>query len=170
MVHTYISSLTRKISRTFISTYYDNFPIFASDYSLQMQFGKMFSASLKISINFFYLTLYIHKYDEEATDSSLTWHHTISTWTEIIQNVNSWHEINMICGLSLTYSHTSKITKWPHILVIPLVGSPKPRTKSKNSPTHPETEKRETKVVILGDFRGGLRVLFHRFQTWACGY
>ena len=40
-----------------------------------------------------------------------------------------------------------------------MVGSPKPRTKSKNSPTHPGTEKREAKVVILGDFRGGLRVL-----------
>ena len=77
---------------------------------------------------------------------------------------------NMICGLSMTRSHPTKITKWPHILVIPLVGSPKPRTKSKNPPTHPGTEKREAKVVILGDFRGGLRVLFHRFQTWACGY
>ena len=77
---------------------------------------------------------------------------------------------NMICGLSITHSHTSKITKWPHILVIPLVGSPKPRTKSKNSPTHPGTEKRKAKVVILGDFRGGVRILFHRFQTWAWGY
>ena len=77
---------------------------------------------------------------------------------------------NMICGLSMTHSHTSKITKWLHIFFVPLVGSPKPRTKSKNSPTHPGTEKREAKVVILGDFRGGLRVLFHRFQTWACGY
>ena len=43
---------------------------------------------------------------------------------------------NMICGLNVTSSHTTKITKWPLILVIPLVGSPKPRTKSKNSPTH----------------------------------
>ena len=77
---------------------------------------------------------------------------------------------NMICSLSMTYSHPSKITKWPHILVLPLVGPPKPRTKSKNSPTHLGTEKREAKVVILGNFRGGLRVLFHRFQTWACGY
>ena len=44
----------------------------------------------------------------------------------LISNV----ELNMICGLSMTHSHTSKITKWAHILVIPLVGSPKPRTKS----------------------------------------
>ena len=78
--------------------------------------------------------------------------------------------LNMICGLSMTHSHTSKITKWSHILVIPLVGSPKPRTKRKNSPTHPGTEKREAKVVILGVFRGGLRVLIRSFQTWACGY
>ena len=70
----------------------------------------------------------------------------------------------------MTHSHTSKITKWPHILVIPLVGPPKPRTKSKNSPTHPGTEKREAKVVILGYFRGRFRVLFHCFQTWACSY
>ena len=77
---------------------------------------------------------------------------------------------NMICGLSMTHSHPTKITKWTHILVIPLVGPLKPRTKGKNSPTHPGTEKRKAKVLILGDFRGGVRVLFHRFQTWACGY
>ena len=77
---------------------------------------------------------------------------------------------NMIWGLNMTRPHTTKIPKWLHILVIPLVGSPKPRTKSKNSPTHTGTEKREAKVVILGDFRGGLRVLIRSFQTWACGY
>ena len=82
----------------------------------------------------------------------------------------SFDVINMICGLSMTHSHTSKITKWPHILVIPLVGPPKPRTKSKNSPTHPGTEKSEVKVVILGNFRGGLKVLICSFQTWAFGY
>ena len=37
---------------------------------------------------------------------------------------------------------------------MPLVGSPKPRTKSKNPPTHPGTEKREAKVVILAN--GGI--------------
>ena len=89
---------------------------------------------------------------------------------EIFLIAQSKYILNMICGLSMTHSHTSKITKWPHIPVKPLVGSPKPRNKSKNSPTHPGTEKREAKVVILGDFRGGLRVLFHRIQTWACGY
>ena len=26
----------------------------------------------------------------------------------------------MICGLNVTHSHSTKITKWPHILVIPL--------------------------------------------------
>ena len=78
--------------------------------------------------------------------------------------------INMICSLSMAHSHSSKITKWPNILVIPLVGSPKPRTKSKNSSTHPGTEKREAKVVILGDFRGRFRVLIRSFQTWTCGY
>ena len=41
-------------------------------------------------------------------------------------------KLNMICGLSMTHSHTSKIAKWSHILVIPLVGSPKP--KFSNSP------------------------------------
>ena len=77
---------------------------------------------------------------------------------------------NMICSLSMTHSHTSKIPKWPHILVIPLVGSPKPRTTSKNPPSHPGPEKREAKLVILGDFRGRFRVLIRRFQNWACGY
>ena len=91
-------------------------------------------------------------------------------WTDLKRKRNIWKLINMNCGLNMTSPHPTKITKWPHILVIPLVGSPKPRTKRKNSPTHPGTEKREAKVVILGDFRGGLRVLFHRFQTWACGY
>ena len=69
----------------------------------------------------------------------------------------------MICGLNVTSSHQTKITKLTHIIIIPLVGSPKLRTKSKNSPTHPGTEKREAKVVILGDFRGGLRVLIRSF-------
>ena len=53
----------------------------------------------------------------------------------------------------------------PYIIIPALVGRPKPRTKSKNSPTHPGTEKSGAKVVILGDFRGGLRVLIHSFQT-----
>ena len=51
----------------------------------------------------------------------------------------------------MTSRHPSKITKWPHIIIIPLVGRPKPRTKSINSPTHPGTEKSGAKVVILGD-------------------
>ena len=73
-------------------------------------------------------------------------------WYEVTQS-----RFNMICGLNATSLHPTKITKWTHIIIIPLVGPPKPRTKSKNSPTHPGTEKREAKVVILGDFRGGLK-------------
>ena len=46
----------------------------------------------------------------------------------------------------------------------------RPEPKVKILQLQPGTEKREAKVVILGDFRGGVRVLFHRFQTWACGY
>ena len=86
-------------------------------------------------------------------------------WAVIVKNCLIGAKIsksfNMICGLNVTHSHSTKI----HILVIPLVGSPKPKTKSKNPPTHPGTEKREAKVVILGDFRGGLRVLIRSFQT-----
>ena len=78
--------------------------------------------------------------------------------------------LNMICGLNMTSPHPSKITKWPHIIIIPLVGPPEPRTKSKNSPTHPETEKSGAKVMILGDLIARFRVLIRRCQTWACGY
>ena len=44
-------------------------------------------------------------------------------------------------------------------MIIPLVGPPKPRTKSKNSPTYPGTEKSGAKVVILGELRARFRVL-----------
>ena len=71
----------------------------------------------------------------------------------------------MFCSLNMTRAHTTKITKGPHIIITPLVGPSKPRTKSKNSPIHPGTEKRVAKVVILGDFRGGLRVLIRSFHT-----
>ena len=56
----------------------------------------------------------------------------------------------MICGLNVTSSYTTRITKLPHIIIIPLVEPPKPRTKGKNSPTHPRTENSGVKVVILG--------------------
>ena len=80
--------------------------------------------------------------------------------------------LNMIYGLNMTSPilHSSKITKWPHIINIPLVGPPHPVTKSKNSPTHPETEKSGAKVMILGDLNPRFRVLIRRCQTWACGY
>ena len=71
--------------------------------------------------------------------------------------------LNMICGLKVTSLYTNKITKWPHIIIIPLVGLPKPRTKSKNSPAHPATEKRGAKLVILGDLRARFRVLIRSF-------
>ena len=65
---------------------------------------------------------------------------------EIVHNKKKYSKLpaivlNMICGLNVTSSHQTKITKWTHIIIIPLVGPPKPRTKSKNSPTHPGTEK-----------------------------
>ena len=80
--------------------------------------------------------------------------------------------LNMIYGLNMTspIPHSSKITKWPHIINIPLVGPPHPVTKSKNSPTHPETEKSGAKVMILGDLIARFRVLIRRCQAWACGY
>ena len=78
--------------------------------------------------------------------------------------------VNMICGLNVTSSHPNKIAKWSHIIIISLVRPPKPRTKRKNSPTHPGTEKSGAKVVILGDLRPRFRVLICRFQTWASGY
>ena len=56
----------------------------------------------------------------------------------------------MICSLNMTSRRSTKITKWPHIIIIPLVEPPKPRTKGKNSPTHPRTENSGVKVVILG--------------------
>ena len=56
----------------------------------------------------------------------------------------------MICGLNVTSSYTTRITKLPHIIIIPLVETPKPRTKGKNSPTHPRIENSGVKVVILG--------------------
>ena len=66
--------------------------------------------------------------DIKIDKKPLFWHEAAKMkWSNNIKA----SKLNMICGLSMTRSHPTKITKWPHILVIPLVGSPKPRTKSK---------------------------------------
>ena len=72
----------------------------------------------------------------------------------------------MICGINVKKLAPNQNHKMnPYYYYTFGRGPPKPRTKSKNSPTHLGTEKREAKMVILGEFRGGLMVLFHRFQT-----
>ena len=66
------------------------------------------------------------------------WTGSATTQSFSLAVYQTWADfLNMICGLNVTSSHPTKITKWTHIIIIPLVGPPKPRTKSKNSPTRP---------------------------------